>query len=1412
MKYLAKIFLTLLIFNSLQVFELKGQKIVPHNSLKTPTFIEYFQPMPSAESWKQSITQIGKYGNEINWKIYNVLKDELNQTHSRIQMYKDGIPVELGTAILHTQLNFLFRVNGNFILSKDIVGKAKLTADEARELALKFLPSEKYYWQDLGMNQVLQHATNNRDTTYFPKGKLVYVGRNFKLDTLQQLCYAFNVLSMQPLAGKTVYVNAETGQIWATNELILHAESNGTAVTRYSGTRAIKTDSLSPTSFRLRETGRGNGIETYNANKTNSYVGATDFTDNDNTWNNVNANKDEVATDAHWGAEMTYDYFKNEHGRNSFDNAGAKIVSYIHFCQTPGVGYDNAFWNGSVMTYGDGSSFLPLTALDVCGHEIAHAVTTNTANLTYSNESGALNESFSDIFGQTIEAWARPTQWNWKIGEDITVSGAGIRNMANPSATGYNQPKYYKGFKWYFGTGDNGGVHYNSGVQNYWYYLIANGASGTNEVSNVFTITSLGFTKAANIAYRTLSAYLVNSSNYADARTYSILSAMDLYGQCSNEVVQVTNAWWVCGVGAKYDSGYVKANFTGDTLACKTSKLVNFLNLSDNYSSSQWYFGDGGTSILTNPTYNYTAYGKFNVKLVVTSCFKNKKDSITFVKFVSVDSTRDICNAIILPSSGTSNESRCWGFVYDNGGESNYILNKNVSTTLTVANADSIRYRFILFDMENGYDSLYLYDMSTTPKTELGAFTGSSLPYSGAWKTVFSNSIQFKQQSDPYVTGKGFKIQYIGYRPKLKFDLGNDTVICQGDSVNIFPKLSGGNSSDLFITPPITAKTLINKSHYKVGPTSTTKYYFKVTDACTGLSAIDSITVGVYDPISVQLLPKDTTVCYGRNVILKAYALGGRSTSYTYYWSQVTGGIGPSSEMVLPHDTTDYFIVVDDGCSDKTDTAFARVNMRSQLQVVPVRLSADVCPGTNVNLTVSGIGGDPANYLFTWDHGLGTGNTKTVSVTDTSVYYVVLTDGCTVVPDDDSIQVNIPAPLTLSNVNDTMLCSGQNLPLNLVSAGGRVSTHYVSWTDPAVVGYTPTLNPLEGLTNYQAVLSDGCMLENDTVNFSIQKLPPIVATWSISDKKMCSGDSFDVSFTVKGGDSTKYNWLLNGGTITTKNHRMSFLNSNNVQLNISDGCSPSVNLSDYVVVSPSKLNLALLIFDTTNCFGKADAYLEVTSSVLNSPVSYLWNDPLNQTTAKIVGLNSGVYQVVAKDTFGCEDSLKWNVITFNKIYDALVDTMIYRGTAIQLRLKNALASKWVGPSILGKDSALNILIRPLKDTIYTVSGFDINGCFGRDTVRIIVEDPLTLRIPNIITPNGDRKNEVWDLIELGDLGMYDLTISDRYGKRVYSTDNYQNDWNAVDSDGNELPNGQYLYKLKHRKNYKVLQGYIQVIR
>ncbi len=167
------------------------------------------------------------------------------------------------------------------------------------------------------------------------------------------------------------------------------------------------------------------------------------------------------------------------------------LKSYVHYS----VNYFNAFWDGEKMTYGDGDASdnnQPLTALDVCGHEITHGLTTFTANLNYKNESGALNEGFSDIFGTSIEFFARPGQGDWLIGGDFYI----IRDMSNPKA--YSQPDTYKGKKWATGllaSLDNGGVHTNSGVLNFWFYLLSEGKNGTNDKKFVYSVSGIGMIK-----------------------------------------------------------------------------------------------------------------------------------------------------------------------------------------------------------------------------------------------------------------------------------------------------------------------------------------------------------------------------------------------------------------------------------------------------------------------------------------------------------------------------------------------------------------------------------------------------------------------------------------------------------------------------------------------------------------------------------------------------------------------------------------------------------------------------------------------------------------------------------------------------------------------------------------------------
>ena len=201
------------------------------------------------------------------------------------------------------------------------------------------------------------------------------------------------------------------------------------------------------------------------------------------------------------------------------------------------------------MTYGDGDlsqGYLPLVSLDICGHEITHGVTTYEANLTYSNESGALNESFSDIFGECIEKYASGSN-DWMMGCDIGANGCGaFRNMKEPNQ--FSDPDTYKGDYWYTGTSDNGGVHTNSGVMNKWFYVLSAGEIGTNDKSYNYNVNGISMEKAASIAYRNLTVYLTASSNYAAAREGALQSAADLYGAESAEYAATAEAWNAVGV------------------------------------------------------------------------------------------------------------------------------------------------------------------------------------------------------------------------------------------------------------------------------------------------------------------------------------------------------------------------------------------------------------------------------------------------------------------------------------------------------------------------------------------------------------------------------------------------------------------------------------------------------------------------------------------------------------------------------------------------------------------------------------------------------------------------------------------------------------------------------------------------
>ena len=531
--------------------------------------------------------------------------DKLGFTHEKFQQYHNGIKVEYAFYTLHIKAGKPQSMNGDFItFSKTKSGTITISEEEALQKALDYIGAEKYMWED-EQNEIFAREFEPNGT-FYPHAELVYVKDYYNEDLSKKfqtvLAYKFNIYAQEPLSRNYVYVNAQTGEIVFKNAIIkLYGKKNKNhkqiseikksdnpkstnsdfAATRYSGYQSIETN-YSGGLYYLQDYTRGSGIFTYDMKTTTNYYSWDNIIDDDNKWTYAeyhNEKKEDAAFDAHWGAEMVYDYWLNIHGRNSYDNSGSPLTSFVHY----GVDYDNAFWNGSYMTYGDGSGyggFDALTALDICAHEIGHAVCDYTANLIYSYESGALNEGFSDIWGTCIEFYAAPDKNTWAIGEDIDMRPRSpyLRSMSNPNAC--EQPDTYKGDYWYTGSEDYGGVHCNNSVLTHWFYLLTEGGSGINDNGDAYNVTGIGIDKAEQIAYKTESVYLNPDDEYADARDASIQAAEDLYGIGSTEVQQVENAWDAVGV---YDgtSAYCSSQSIWGLLFLEQVDIGNFTNPSD---------------------------------------------------------------------------------------------------------------------------------------------------------------------------------------------------------------------------------------------------------------------------------------------------------------------------------------------------------------------------------------------------------------------------------------------------------------------------------------------------------------------------------------------------------------------------------------------------------------------------------------------------------------------------------------------------------------------------------------------------------------------------------------------------------------------------------------------------------------
>ncbi|TGB02757.1 M4 family metallopeptidase [Halobacillus salinus] len=447
-------------------------------------------------------------------KLVKTETDELGMTHYVYNRVIQNVPVANSKVVVHTdKKGNVAAVNGEF--HSDAPDKVR------QQKAFNKHQAVDYAWDHIDVDREdadkVQKSELGEDFNTLTENSDLVV---YNEDGEYTLAYHVELQFAQPYpANWQVYINAETGDVLKASNVVHEATGTGTGV--LGDTKSLNTYAYNNTYYLFDTTKPMNGvIETFD-NYGGQYSSLPGYyvTDSGNTFY---SERQKAAVDAHYYAGEVFDYYYDTFNRVSYDNNGSDIRSTVHY----GSNYNNAAWTGNQMIYGDGdgSTFTYLSgADDIVAHELTHAVTDTTAGLIYENQSGALNESFSDVFGYFVDSE------DWLMGEDVYtpgVSGDALRSLSNPNA--YNQPDHMNEYQNLPNTeaGDWGGVHINSGIPNKAAY---------------YTINSLGISKAQQIYYRALTVYLTPSSNFQSAKAALQQSAQDLYGSSAKSAV--TQAW-----------------------------------------------------------------------------------------------------------------------------------------------------------------------------------------------------------------------------------------------------------------------------------------------------------------------------------------------------------------------------------------------------------------------------------------------------------------------------------------------------------------------------------------------------------------------------------------------------------------------------------------------------------------------------------------------------------------------------------------------------------------------------------------------------------------------------------------------------------------------------------------------------
>lgn len=700
--------------------------------------------------------------------LNKVIADELGFETYAYQQQFNQIPVHGGELRVHVRNGeVVTAINGRVFSDIDAETEAYLDEQAAINLALDYTQATKYRWEDPMAEDILDRTAPIKSWYPDPELQIYFDGEAYRL-----IYFVKVAVELPEPANWEYFIDAQTGELIHKRNALTDAATTGSGVLVTGQTVSLNTYSYNNTYYLYDTTkpmsSNGGQIRTY---KYTTSLPGSYSTDSNNNWSST-SQRAEVS--AHYYASIVYDYYYNNHGRNSYDGNGADIISTTHY----GSNYNNAYWNGSQMVYGDGdgSTFIALSgALDVVAHELTHAVTERTANLAYQNQSGAINESMSDVFGYLVE----PN--DWKMGEDVYtpgISGDALRDLQDPNMGVYNpnnpfgggQPEHMDEYANLPNTqqGDWGGVHINSGIPNKAFYNIA---------------SSIGNTAAGRIYYRALVNYLTQYSDFADLRNAVLQACSDLYGTGDGKYTAIQNGFAAVGIGSSGGGGgggsndtYEPNNSTSDAYGPLTSGTVYKSYISSSSDVDYYYFtvstsGTATVNLANFPgDYDFFVYNSSGSEVArgyTSSDPENKSFSVSsgtyYVKVEGYNgaysTTDDYELTVTYPTgSGGGGGTAQWFYEtrsYDT--PHNYPNNYDNYHEYSKPGAQQVAVHFSRFETETNYDFVYIYDKNGS---EVAKYHGTK---SAFWAVATGDYIKVRLVSDYSVTKYGYHIDQVAY-------------------------------------------------------------------------------------------------------------------------------------------------------------------------------------------------------------------------------------------------------------------------------------------------------------------------------------------------------------------------------------------------------------------------------------------------------------------------------------------------------------------------------------------------------------------------------------------------------------------------------------------------------------------------